>query len=176
MVPSRRYVIVTPSLRARRAAWRRSCHWRALRDPRVAVGRAGCRGDVIVQVAENSRDAGMPAVSSRGAWIAVHCALTSATREWPGQQPLHRLQRTEADGGPDCAAAMVVHELPRGSLGRGGRKFQLNATDARRTRMERACVGKHCTIAESPPVHLESRNLHDCLICPKLCTSTRAHM
>ena len=106
MVPSRRHVIVTPSRRARRAAWRRSCHWRALRDPRVAVGRAGCRGDGIVQVAKNSRDAGMPAVSSRGAWIAVHCALTSATREWPGQQPLHRLQRTEADGGPDCAAAI----------------------------------------------------------------------
>jgi len=33
--PSRRQVIETPSLRARRAAWRISCHWRALKEPRL---------------------------------------------------------------------------------------------------------------------------------------------
>jgi len=34
MEPSRRHSSRTPSLRERRAAWRRSCHWRALRVPR----------------------------------------------------------------------------------------------------------------------------------------------
>lgn len=40
MDPSRRHVIETLSLRARRAAWRRSCHWRSLKEPRVALVRA----------------------------------------------------------------------------------------------------------------------------------------
>ena len=42
MDPSRRHVIETLSLRARRAAWRRSCHWRSLKEPRDALVRAEC--------------------------------------------------------------------------------------------------------------------------------------
>ena len=45
--PSRRHVTVTPSLRERRAAWRRSCHWRALSDPREPAGRAGCLDGIV---------------------------------------------------------------------------------------------------------------------------------
>ena len=34
----------TPSLRAKRTAWRTSAHWRALKEPRFAAPRAGCCG------------------------------------------------------------------------------------------------------------------------------------
>ena len=51
-----RQLICTPSVRARRAAWRRSCQALALRDPRGAA-RAGRRGGGMARAADFADDA-----------------------------------------------------------------------------------------------------------------------
>ena len=74
MPPPGRRSTDTPSLRARRAHWRRSCQRRALEGPRVAAGRAWCLG----AIAREPDKEGVSKINSLAPGAVSHVEMANA--------------------------------------------------------------------------------------------------